>query len=1032
MLTRIILSPGTIGLNHDWTIPYYPDQILQQAAFVRSILGIQEFGVNEWHYVGYWGYFFQFVFAAAGFGGDAVSKSFIVVFLGISGLGMYYLCRVYGLGYLPSLLSGLLYMLAPMPFNRIVSGHIYHLFAYAFVPFTLAGYVLAVRAKKLEVALRSALACGLALILTSTQLQVGFFAVALCLLIGLFELGRNLSIAKLARILIGTVLPLMMVVVAYFPWIVLTLSGRRELAAGLTIFPQTWLLGQFELTDIASNMQLHFNLLPYAKQAHEGYIEPVWRLTAFIILLIAFSAFAFRRTNRSDSMSWTTVALLFIFLAGGSFSPFWKEIWIFLHTYGVVITPFIGEMENLMYAPTVAVALLFGMSSDSVLSARSGTVLKIASFIRPISKKNVVTTLLVFLLLGYAYPHVEGYQYYLQTYNPDPSYRRVYDWLDKDPQQFRIIWVPPFGDYGLTYRGLKMAGIDPMVSFTPKPSFPQTVGGLMIWGSAYAEGAMAQSRFTIVSLYEQRTQYLGYILGTLEIKYLIMRNDAESVILPQLGYPDYQARSAEVVSNQKDLRMLTRLGNMSVFVNDNHRDLVYASCPTDTALVAGDLSTIVSQSYVAFETAASRKMKSFIFASQLQRNELEFTQQSVPNVVVSSSDLRDLIYSVLRPENRVYGSRTSGWANLYWPQEWAVAAQPIAAMVSGSVLANAGATMKIPLEVLAEDYYAIWLKIYRGDESQAISFSIDGEKLQEIVTHDSGAGRFVWTKLSPIRLSKGHHELEAQAKGRLEAISLMAFHPEQEEGRLTGLLTDYLANKQFLVLQEAERVDSGADWAVAQVGAKASHGLALNSTRTPARVTYPLYLPSDGEYQFFIRAKAFQKTKLQVSLHTATRQNVTVEWLPTQDFAWQAITFPSASAGWNNLTIGVPSGGISLDLIAARRTIEPEIFIECSDHLQVSKSDPTRYQIVLNSSSPLFVVRGTAYTPRWLLSDESVNPISIVVNGFQHGYYVNKTGPTHLTLTYPRQQIFEQLWYVPPVFYSVIAIALVYSRRWHD
>src|ERR1044071_6091817 len=137
VLGQILLSPGTIGLFHDWFI----------APFHEMNESWAKGGLYKWDpQIGNKVYDTDWIVRATllsltFLGREALSKVRLVLTISLSGFGAFCLGRQLKLSWYGSFTVGILYIFTPVVFTRIVAGHVYYLTAYFLSPLILASFL---------------------------------------------------------------------------------------------------------------------------------------------------------------------------------------------------------------------------------------------------------------------------------------------------------------------------------------------------------------------------------------------------------------------------------------------------------------------------------------------------------------------------------------------------------------------------------------------------------------------------------------------------------------------------------------------------------------------------------------------------------------------------------------------------------------------------------------------------------------------------------------------------------------------------
>lgn len=136
-LRTALFVPGIIGHTWDWGVPNFPEQFRIQAKASFSIWDDRLYGGFFFPTkveLPYWllTSFFSFL------GGDVLSKMIPLLILIIAGISALFAFRkIFSLDYFWALMAGMVYMLSPFAYSRLMGGHLTILLGYAFLPLIL-------------------------------------------------------------------------------------------------------------------------------------------------------------------------------------------------------------------------------------------------------------------------------------------------------------------------------------------------------------------------------------------------------------------------------------------------------------------------------------------------------------------------------------------------------------------------------------------------------------------------------------------------------------------------------------------------------------------------------------------------------------------------------------------------------------------------------------------------------------------------------------------------------------------------------
>lgn len=1027
-LGRIILSRGVIGLSHDWSVPPYPAQILQSLDLIRWVWTDAQFG-GEVYFVGYWGYVPMIAMASLGLDGEFVSKAYVVTLLAASGYSLNKLVSSIGVARAPSLMAGALYMFFPMPFNRLAAGHIFHLFGYAFMPLAVMFFLKAFESRDSRQAARNIIIAGLATGLAATQLQFLPLIGLVFMAYGVYALATRS--ASLHRILITIFAPLMIAVSLYLPWFLPKLANPAQtlVIGGATFASEKWLFDQLNTTSLTRALTLDFGLLGYFGRVNESVS---WAALSQLIGIacISLPVYSNRVRIRKHAIVWTVLSLVFLFLTLGERTLLSLAIWRFIYSYLRPLLAFVGEMENLMYVPTLGFAFLFSILLDGFLRVSRSSGNDSGKGRRAEAAGLILISI---LLAAYASPSVLSYPSVLQTYSLDPAYQAVYAKLADGGELTRLLFVPPVGEYGATMPGLKLGGIDIMIAFPPKPSFPQFFGGYTgsAW-SPYHSGLVAYTTFATASMYHERTDRLGYLLGLFGVREVVVRNDTDNLGLKITLGQDY-LRGQSIILRQSDMERLETSGPLTVLRNKDSLPYVYAASPGDAWIVAGNLASLVSATY-AHPDAVKDLPRLVIYPAELTGERLAYAASRVNTALIDSYQLNDLVFARLPAPFRIYMGQvverggwtpSSGWTRPYWPKEWAVQAE-----VMTPLFAQTPGTVSIPFTAPKSDRYSLFAKIFFSPSASAIHFEVDGRELIKVKT--KSAGEFYrWIDLGDVALDEGSHSIAMTGTGLKEAASLMWIAPSDMVDEAIRSVEAELGGKRVMMLFEMEKATNMTKWVVRNVGLQASSGQAITSTHAENSAEYQAFLPT-GEYSASFRLRSNKDGRLLVTLESMDSRS---------GKAYSLNVKASESFGWHRVDLGdVEKGRYRIHVSSTVAESQGDLFVIMNSRqaargedprMQVRRVDPTRYEVSIRSDGPAFIVHAETYSPFWEARDADGQPLdSIVVNAFAQAYYW-KGGDGKIVIRYVRQDLFSLGWNMSLASYGILftGLALTYRRR---
>jgi hypothetical protein len=591
----ILFSEGTIGFFHDWYIGPYPEMMNEYSAGGLYVWDPQTGNVPysvDW-IVRVLSLPFSFL------GGEAYSKAIIVLAITLSGFTTFYLGRTLKLNPYISFLAGSVYIFSPVIFTRIVAGYMYYLIGFALAPAIVAAFLKGYDKESKIMFVVAGLLAALAVI----QLQ---FLIMIFIVLFVFCINRYENIRT------GFVGLSIVFCVCFFVTILPVVLAQIISPPETTTFNPAEIYGELEELPVASNLIESYRMLGYGIHPysylnlgstldyvnHDREIIPQWVFYAnFVIPIAAFSALLLRRDRITLSLA--VIALIGLFVVKGPNPPFpelfenffpvglflFREVWHSMFLYG--------------FAVTFLIALLFDkISSTKILRS---------NFL----KYSVIISTAFLVIISNGYPLLLGnFAGYIQTYIFPPENRMLYNKYSFN-DTFNTLMLPMFD--ALKYDDLKLAGIDPSITYSTNMIFPSNsaVGDIR-------HPTSDLSLWLISLMTHNKTDNLGSLLAAFGIKYVILRENFESRFLdfvPQgkdLGVREKwdSLELSSFLDQQDDLVLIEDLYNYKVYENVNNSTKVFIPKLAVGGLTSLDdlmhISNVVSLNDIAAYSSLSR------------------------------------------------------------------------------------------------------------------------------------------------------------------------------------------------------------------------------------------------------------------------------------------------------------------------------------------------------------------------------------------------------------------------------------------
>ena len=709
---NIIFQYGTIGFFHDWFIGSVPGMVYNYA---NSGFQLYDLTFGNKIYPSDW-MFRLLVLPFSFLGGELVSKGMLVFFCALSGFSMFYLCRTMKLSYLSSFLSGILYLFSPIIFTRAIAGHIYYLLGYALTPFLIASFMKA--QKDVKHRLTFSIISGLIFAFIGTQIQ--FFVMAFLILLALTlidyqNVKSNLIILALI-VFIGSLL--------HLPWILPLLLTNSSASFSTQSF-----LSYHEITSSPTLLEslrvIGYNIQPYSftRLVMQGII-PQWILyTSFLMPIIAFLSLLLKKNKYTVTFS--LIALIGIFISKGTNPPF-ENIFILAFQY----TPLVifRELWHIAFLVFFSYTILVSMFFDKITTNFFNKVTpKISKKVNQIKCCAIAIVLLIIVSNGY--PLLLGNMAeYMQTYSFDNDYNDLFQNLQNDENEYRILWLPAITP--MKYDNASLSGVDPLISYSPKPTLPQHIN------SQYPLSKLVM--FLTSTINENKTQQFGNLLSPYAIKYMISRTDFESqypYYTPLGLYPELTERwtmevTQDFLATQNDLIFENETENFKLYQNPESAEFIYA--PTTIVYGTKDLSTLNQLS----------KLTNLTDVAYLT----DISQLETANPIFVTNNGLDLIPIItgtkIDPGN--YATETDaqkGWVN---SKNWFWYNYLFASSINNGAFSKTKSQLDIPIET--DDISEIWAKLLKCPNGATITVKLNN-KNETTINTISTASTLEWIKI---------------------------------------------------------------------------------------------------------------------------------------------------------------------------------------------------------------------------------------------------------------------------------------------
>jgi hypothetical protein len=752
-----LLSSGTIGFFHDWFIGPFPEMIFQYGGG-----GFQIYDINLGNKVYPSDWMFRILFIPfAPLGGEVISKVILILLITLSGFSMFCLGKTLNLGYFSSLISGLIYVFSPIVFTRAIAGHIYYLLGYSLTPFLLVTFIKA--QKDRGKILIYSIVSGLILAFVGTQIQflVMDFAILFTLVLIDYKHLKSGLILLILTLIIGLmmhlpwILPLILVPPASFPP-TQTFLAYHEITSSPTLLESIRVVG--------------YKIHPYSytQLIAKGIIPSGIFIGNFLMPIIAFCALLWKRNKYTIGFAIT--ATIGIFLSKGINPPL-EDLFILMFQY----TPLVifRELWHIAFLVFFSYTILVSIAINELTKK---TMFK-SSYIKNYALAIVLSAIII---VSNGYPlFIGNFANYMQTYSLNEDYRDLIRYFQKDQNIYRILWLPAIAP--MRYANNSLYGTDPLISFSPKPAFPQHIL------PQYPLCKLIM--FLVSTIHENKTQEFGNLLSPFATKYVIVRNEFESkypLYVPLGLYPELSKKwhlsvEQEFIASQNDLEIENETSEFKLYRNINPSEFTYI--PTYMIYGPKDLSTL---NYLA-KIANLTQIAYLTDLSQFEINDPIF---------LIKDDGRDLIPIItgtkIEPGN--YATEldaTKGWIN---SKNWFWYNYLFASTINNGAFSKK-TNSKLIIPITTNCSSEIWAKILKWPNGGALKLSLN-DKNEQVINTLSGSFSLEWIKLFEVNAVTTHTLTAINQEGENYIDEFLILNREQ----VTQVIASKLENAKILYL----------------------------------------------------------------------------------------------------------------------------------------------------------------------------------------------------------------------------------------
>ena len=763
-LRGIIFSGQTIGLRHDWFIPENSEQIQSWVKEALYPWSDKRLGIP----VSYWSdIVLRFSLGLISFlGANGPFFSVLIIIISFVGAGFFsyqFLKTITQNSPLALLTGSFFYAFNPLVFNKIISGHIYYLLAYAFSPLFLLliyrSHFLPLKSRQFWFYLLSA---GLIFAFCGTQTQ---FVILLFLAYIIIAIIHNLSWKKLLfnLLIIG--------VISFFihlSWLVVFFASSYYYQNPIGVSPSTYSWFVYNSSLIYQGYFLLGGATDYfSRSLISANLFPLWlSAAAFIILFLLFNLKNSDRPNIYHNY-FKFFLLSVIFLAIFTIIP---EILFQLVKESLLINIF-----REIYHAAFLVALLISILITLAINKFN---------LKPIIKILVVVALFIASLPFFIDGRLLNN---LQTFNFDQSYQNYVD------TNHRILFLPSVQP--LKYFDLYHSGIDPSIYYSSAPSLSQITS----WGSMTDRfNTFFQSELYFNS--NSISQVLEKYLELFDVQNIIYRPEFQSDLAKFTMMSDYPSISTKLTNNQ----LLSILKQYSTNIIQKSSDWIIYKFNNNSQKM--DLPTVCESSgswqnlNQLFTLTGPAACNGVFFAKD---SDYRNNSEKIDNVIINDNNWLD--YLINNSENTVlepgvFANQTmnpkENWiagSNFWWYDPQFAAYSRLFAATSAK-----NTDLAINISSLDQQEYYLFADVFYSPEGDSIEFNY--QDYHQSINTFSRSTTFNWTNLGLIKIQDQNNKFIITNIAGTNAVGLIMFIPAGDYQAQTDRFVEYYTSHNQMLM----------------------------------------------------------------------------------------------------------------------------------------------------------------------------------------------------------------------------------------
>ena len=858
--------------------------------------------------------FLASLYALSGYSESLTVSLFIFTTFLIAGFSMYELTYHCTKQRNASLLASIIFILNQPFLSQFAAGHLTITLGYALAPLLFLLYDKALKVGKLKDAIFASIMLSVFITL-SHPLSVYMFGSLLVLFALSYVLSqrgaraRKNALKRLIKIFI---------ISGFFSFLLLAFNFVPLLFGVRPIYLSTrYTIEEARTYSVMSLWDAFVLKVSGATQAELGYIvfshtkqfefpSPYTSLIVLCIPILAYSAI-FLRKNRY-TIFFTASALLSAFIAKGPYPPF-GEVFLWLYNNFPGFAAFRAANRWLMvtaFSYSLLISISVNEISSRLMSKQKIALTKfvntvtIKSVLKKITKRfDLILTSLIILAAIFSSWYCVFYG--LQTYQPPKSYTKPFEWISKQPGDFRVLTLP----YRLVwtrYPGEAGFGHDfGLESFMYHDRPVVGIGGLSYMSQDFVD-------FTYGLVLASGTDNIMKILGAFNVKYLVAQE-----------YSSWNERY--FFDSQKGLQPVFVYENSTIYENEFWTPHLFVA--SKYAIVVGGREAFTALTTVdTFNLSNWGLLFADQIADQLGVDQLLELLKGAHLLIFVNSEPLDFAMLALEDAIRIRATDyayPSSDASKHWINEGKWTSMGTSVQNRYLLSTSGNLSVSMPINVEENEQYDLWIRLFHAPDRGNLSITIDGTAVGSIVSHSTQHySGLKWVKIGPTWLRQGRHELVLTNKWALgkhndvdEILLVQPQHLKSAINQLTTLLQtspiriiNIIEGEQMFKWVTTPR--SYAWWAAKwPLPFDTSGGYAASTAEATAWMPLILFIPRDGQYGIAVRATSGPRNgTLDLVVNEEHTRHVKLTPLEIREVNPTIIIDDGQTTFWENLNPG--------------------------------------------------------------------------------------------------------------------------------